>query len=105
MKDINKSDTICVLAPRLARLTPPAGQCASACFGGPLSPHRAVARGPSGSRATCVYVSWPVGLYNSGNASRGLLAGHGAGIMNHSPWVGHCREVLGRALVAAALAP
>ena len=65
-----------------------ARQCASACFGGPLCPHSAVARSPSGSRATCVYGSWPVGLYNSGNASRGLLAGHGAGIMNHSPWVG-----------------
>ena len=49
--------------------------------------------GARGSRATCVYVSWLVELYNSGNASRGLLAGHGAGTMNHSPWVGHCREV------------
>ena len=78
MKNINKSYMICVLAPRLARPTPPArANVPPACIGGPL----AVARGPSGSRATCVYVSWPVGLYNSGNASRGLLAGHGAGIM------------------------
>ena len=71
----------------------PAGarHCASGVFRRP-SPH------PSGgSRATCVYVSWPVGLYNSGNAllAPGLLAGHGAGtiMMNHSPWVGHCHEV------------
>ena len=89
MKNINKSYMICVLAPRLARPTPPARtNVPPSRFGCPLSPHSAMARGPSGSRAMCVYISWPVGLYNSGNASRGLLTGHGAGIMNHSPWVG-----------------
>ena len=75
MKNINKSYMICVLAPRLAWPTPPArANVPPVCFG-------STPWGPSGSRATCVYVSWPVGLYNSSNASRGLLAGHGAGIM------------------------
>ena len=73
----------------------------SAGFGGPAhtqalrpSPH------PSGPRATCVLVSCPVGQHNSGNASQGLLAGQGAGIMNSSPLVG--REVGGRTLAGHA---
>ena len=89
MKNFNKSYMICVLALRLARPTPAARATAPpACLGGPAYTPEA-----PDSRATCVYVSWPVELYNSGIASRGLLAAHGAGIMNSSPWVGHGREV------------
>ena len=96
---------ICVLAPRLARPTLPARANVPPRVSAAHCAHTVPWPGAPAAPEHGVYVSWPVGLYNSGNSSRGLLAGHGAGIMNHSPWVGHYREVLGRALVAAALAP
>ena len=76
---------LCVLVPRLAALARSTQQA--------FCVFRRPSQHPSGSRATCVYVSWPVGLYNSSNALQRLLAGHGAGIINSSPWVGHGREV------------
>ena len=62
-----------------------------AFFGGPT--HNPALAAPDPSVSTLV--SWTVAQYNSGDALLELVAGHGAGIMNHSTFVG--REVGGAA--------
>ena len=55
--------------------------CAAGEFGRPSPP-------PRGPRAPCFCISWPVGQYNRGDATQGLVAGSGADVMNCSRLVG-----------------